>query len=37
VKDQLLFGGFIVAVRDMLTELFEEQKKSDACHNLWKP
>ncbi|MCG3260961.1 MAG: hypothetical protein H7644_14495, partial [Candidatus Heimdallarchaeota archaeon] len=26
VKDQLLFGGFIVAVRDMLTELFEEQK-----------
>jgi len=26
VKDQLLFGGFIVAVRDMLSELFEEQK-----------
>ncbi|MHA1953740.1 MAG: tetratricopeptide repeat protein [Candidatus Heimdallarchaeaceae archaeon] len=26
VKDQLLFGGFIVAVKDMLTELFEEQK-----------
>ncbi|MBY9001030.1 MAG: tetratricopeptide repeat protein [Candidatus Heimdallarchaeota archaeon] len=26
VKDQLLFGGFIVAIRDMLSELFEEQK-----------
>ncbi len=26
VKDQLLFGGFIVAVRDMLSELFEDQK-----------
>ena len=26
VKDQLLFGGFIVAVKDMLSELFEEQK-----------
>ncbi|MHA1345707.1 MAG: tetratricopeptide repeat protein [Candidatus Heimdallarchaeaceae archaeon] len=26
VKDQLLFGGFIVAIRDMLSELFEGQK-----------
>ncbi len=26
VKDQLLFGGFIVAIRDMLSELFETQK-----------
>ncbi len=26
VKDQLLFGGFIVAIRDMLSELFEKQK-----------
>jgi len=31
VKDQLLFGGFIVAVRDMLTELFEEQKSKMLC------
>ncbi len=26
VKDQLLFGGFITAIKDMLTELFEEQR-----------
>ena len=26
VKDQLLFGGFITAVKDMLSELFEEQR-----------
>ncbi|GAI10273.1 unnamed protein product, partial [marine sediment metagenome] len=26
VRDQLLFGGFIMAIKDMLTELFSEQK-----------
>ena len=26
VKDQLLFGGFILAIKDMLSELFQEQK-----------
>ncbi|MHA1828093.1 MAG: tetratricopeptide repeat protein, partial [Candidatus Heimdallarchaeaceae archaeon] len=26
IKNKLLFGGFIVAIKDMLTELFKEQK-----------
>ncbi len=26
VRDQLLFGGFIIAIKDMLSELFSEQK-----------